>query len=69
MTVSPTTVTHPRKIPSLSIKRVVLQDNWYFRLAHNEDVITAWVAIDDADAENGALSRRRDCHLMAPPVP
>ena len=27
----------------------------YFRLVSSDDVLTAWVAIDDADSENGAL--------------
>ena len=31
------------------------QDNWYFGVASSDDIITAWVALDDADEHNGAL--------------
>ena len=31
------------------------QDNWYFGVSSSDDVITAWVSVDDAVEENGAL--------------
>lgn len=31
------------------------QDNAYFRCKPDEDVITAWIALDDVDEENGCL--------------
>ena len=29
--------------------------NYYFRVARDEDVLTLWVALDDADRENGCM--------------
>ena len=31
------------------------QDNWYFGVSSSDDVITAWISVDDAVEENGAL--------------
>ena len=30
-------------------------DNWYFNLRADDDVITAWIALDDSDEANGAM--------------
>ena len=39
------------------------QDNFYFGPSDPEGVITAWIALDDADEENGCLSYGRATHL------
>ncbi|MEM8855959.1 MAG: phytanoyl-CoA dioxygenase family protein [Pseudomonadota bacterium] len=38
------------------------QDNFYFGPSDHDGVITAWVALDDADEENGCLSYGRATH-------
>ena len=40
------------------------QDNFYFGPSDPEGVVTAWIALDDADEENGCLSYGRATHLQ-----
>jgi ectoine hydroxylase-related dioxygenase (phytanoyl-CoA dioxygenase family) len=42
--------------------RSLHQDNWYFGLTTSDVVLTAWIALDDADEENGALRYRPGTH-------
>jgi phytanoyl-CoA hydroxylase len=46
----------------------VHQDNFYFGPADPEGIVTAWVALDDADLENGCMYFGEGTH-KAPPVP
>jgi phytanoyl-CoA hydroxylase len=39
------------------------QDNFYFGPSDPDGVVTAWVALDDADLENGCLHYGRGSHL------
>lgn len=41
------------------------QDNAYFECEPAEDVITAWIALDDADEENGCLHYINGSHIGA----
>ena len=43
------------KPPEIGGPKPYHQDNWYFGVTSSDDVITAWVALDDASEENGAL--------------
>ncbi|XWN29576.1 MAG: phytanoyl-CoA dioxygenase family protein [Devosia sp.] len=38
------------------------QDNYYFGPSDHDGVVTAWIALDDADEENGCLSYGRATH-------
>lgn len=44
------------------------QDNYYFGPSDPEGVVTAWIALDDADEDNGCLRYGRATHL-APVLP
>jgi len=46
----------------------VHQDNFYFGPEDLEAIVTAWVALDDADLENGCMHFGEGTH-KAPPVP
>jgi ectoine hydroxylase-related dioxygenase (phytanoyl-CoA dioxygenase family) len=46
----------------------VHQDNFYFGPEDREAIVTAWVALDDADLENGCMHFGEGTH-KAPPVP
>ena len=50
------------KPPGNGGPRSLHQDNWYFGLTDSADVLTAWIALDDADHENGALRYRSGTH-------
>ena len=50
------------KPPGKGAPRSWHQDNWYFGLTNSADVLTAWVALDDADELNGALRYRSGSH-------
>jgi len=39
------------------------QDNFYFRCHPDDEVITSWIALDDADASNGCLRYIDGSHL------
>ena len=43
------------KLPEAPLKVAWHQDNTYWPSVHGTDVITLWLAIDDADAENNAM--------------
>ena len=51
------------KPPDVGGPRSYHQDNWYFGLASSDDILTAWIALDDADADNGALRYLPGSHL------
>jgi len=46
----------------------VHQDNFYFGPSDPDAIVTAWVALDDADLENGCMHFGEGTH-KAPPVP
>jgi phytanoyl-CoA hydroxylase len=46
----------------------VHQDNFYFGPENPDGIVTAWVALDDADLENGCMHFGEGTH-KAPPVP
>jgi phytanoyl-CoA hydroxylase len=50
------------KPPGKGGPRSLHQDNWYFGLTTSDVVLTAWIALDDADEENGALRYRPGTH-------
>lgn len=43
------------KPPRFGSAKPYHQDNFYFQCQPNDRVITAWIALDDVDAENGCL--------------
>ena len=43
------------KPPRFGSAKPYHQDNYYFRCHPDDEVITAWIALDDVDAENGCL--------------
>ena len=61
------------KPPRVGSEKQYHQDNYYFRLAPDDHVITAWIALDDVDEENGCLryidGSHRDGLLPHTPVP
>lgn len=50
------------KPPGNGAPRSWHQDNWYFGLTNSADVLTAWIALDDADHVNGALRYKSGSH-------
>ena len=61
------------KPPKLGSPKPYHQDNFYFECSPVDDVITCWVALDDATEENGCLryirASHRDGLLKHAPVP
>lgn len=51
------------KPPHFGSAKPYHQDNFYFRIHPADQVITAWIALDDADAENGCLRYIDGSHL------
>jgi ectoine hydroxylase-related dioxygenase (phytanoyl-CoA dioxygenase family) len=51
------------KPPEVGGPKPYHQDNWYFGVTSSDDVLTAWVALDDAVEENGALRYIDGAHL------
>ncbi len=43
------------KPPRVGSAKPYHQDNAYFRCSPGDEVVTAWIALDDVDAENGCL--------------
>jgi ectoine hydroxylase-related dioxygenase (phytanoyl-CoA dioxygenase family) len=43
------------KPPKFGSKKPYHQDNFYFRLTPKDHVVTAWIALDDAEEQNGCL--------------
>lgn len=50
------------KPPGEGAPRSWHQDNWYFGLTNSANVLTAWIALDDADGTNGALRYKSGSH-------
>ena len=51
------------KPPRLGSAKPYHQDNFYFRCHPDDQVITAWIALDDVDAGNGCLRYIDGSHL------
>jgi len=51
------------KPPRVGSEKPFHQDNFYFRLEPADHVITAWIALDDVDEENGCLRYIDGSHL------
>ena len=46
------------KPPEVGGPKPYHQDNWYFGVTSSDDVLTAWVALDDASEENVKLGKQ-----------
>ncbi len=51
------------KPPRFGSAKPYHQDNFYFRCRPDDEVITAWLALDDVDEENGCLRYIDESHL------
>lgn len=51
------------KPPRVGSEKPFHQDNFYFQLEPADQVITAWIALDDVDEENGCLRYIDGSHL------
>jgi hypothetical protein len=52
------------KPPHFGSPKPYHQDNFYFRCTPADDVITCWIALDDADEANGCLRYIKGSHLQ-----